>query len=71
MSTAALTGCRANCSGAIHDGVPMSLPVAVVALASQGLGIVRARLIGDGRVGGPDGVEREWLLAIMWVVRSP
>src|SRR5215217_2327179 len=35
MSTAAVTGCWLNCSGAIHPGDPISFPVAVLALASS------------------------------------
>ena len=47
MSTAAVTGTWANCSGAIHPGDPISRPVAVLAaLASSARAIPKSITLG-------------------------
>jgi hypothetical protein len=46
MSTAAVTGRWANCSGAIHPGDPISLPVAVLALASRARAMPKSITLG-------------------------
>ena len=47
MSTAAVTGAWANCSGAIHPGDPISRPVAVLAaLASSARAIPKSITLG-------------------------
>jgi hypothetical protein len=46
MSTAAPTGRRVNCSGAIQPGDPISFPVAVLALASRARAMPKSITLG-------------------------